>query len=105
MKNRLSVTAGQANEYTKACKDLESLRHSFNNKNKHPFLPEAELKEFEVFANNLNKILEKQGTLLLEKLNKDEILDFADTLFSNKTGLPYDENELKNIVKEGEDRY
>lgn len=105
LKNRLSVTTGQANEYTKASKDLDTLRNSFTNKNRHPFLPEEELKEFENLANKINKILETQGTQLLEKLNKDEILEFVDALFSGKTGLSYDENELKKIVKDGEDRY
>lgn len=105
LKNRLGVTAGQAEEYTKAIKTINDLSATLTNKKKHPFLPEGELPNFTNQVAKLLVQLESQKEALLSRLNNDEILEFVDALFSGRTGSPFDETDLKTLVAEGETRY
>lgn len=105
LRNRLSVTAGQAGEYTKTISALNSLLATLSNKDRHPFLPDAELPKLQSYSEELIAILEEQQKSLLNKLSEDEILTFVESLFAGKTGLPFDAEKLDAIVKEGEDRY
>ena len=57
LRNRLSVTAGQADEYTKAIKSIRSLLTTLLSKDRHPFLPDAELPEFKDYSEKLIAVL------------------------------------------------
>lgn len=105
LKNRLGVTAGQAEEYTKAIKTISDLSATLSNKKKHPFLPEGELPNFTGQVEKLLVQLETQKEALFSRLNNDEILEFVDSLFSGRTGAPFDESQLKALATEGETRY
>lgn len=105
LRNRLSVTAGQASEYTKTINAINNLLATLSNKDRHPFLPDAELPKLQSYAEELTGILEEQQQTLLNKLSEDEILTFVENLFSGKTGHPFDVAELDKIAKEGEERY
>src|ERR1051326_1722089 len=50
LRNRLSVTAGQAEEYTKAVQTLRNLKDVLSNTKRHPFLPDTELPKFRCVA-------------------------------------------------------
>lgn len=105
LKNRLVVTAGQAQEYTKAINTINDLTAVISNKKKHPFLPEAELPQFIDQARNVVENLQTQQAALLDRLTNDEILEFVQMKFEGKTGKPFDEATLSAIVAEGEIRY
>jgi len=105
LKNRLIVTAAQAEEYTRAIKTITDLSTNLSNKKKHPFLAEGELPHFNDEVGKLLTQLESQKNSLLGRLTNDEILEFVATMFTGKTGGPFDENTLKTIVVEGEARY
>jgi|688.fasta_scaffold192971_2 hypothetical protein len=105
LRNRLVVTAGQANEYTKAIKSINELLDNLSSKDRHPFLPDAELPEFESYSKNLISTLELQRKSLLDKFSEDEILDFVENLFSGKTGSPDEDSVLAKLTAEGEERY
>ncbi len=105
LKNRLNVTAGQAEEYTKAIRSISEISSTLSNKKRHPFLPDGELPKFEEHVATLIDQLEAQKTLLLERFMSDEILEFVDSLFSGRTGDPFEESHLKSIATEGENRY
>lgn len=105
LKNRLIVTAGQADEYTKAIKTINDLSLMLSNKKKHPFLSEAELPLFSEQVNKVVEQLENQKSTLLERLTNDEILEFVANIFDLSTGDPYSEDEMKTLVFEGESRY
>ena len=105
LRSRLVVTAGQANEYTKAIKSINELLDNLSSKDRHPFLPDAELPEFESYSKNLISTLELQRKSLLDKFSEDEILDFVENLFSGKTGSPYEDSVLAKLTVEGEERY
>jgi hypothetical protein len=105
LKNRLVVTAGQAQEYTKAITTINDLAAVISNKKKHPFLPDAELPRFIEHAKKLVEHLEAQQATLLDRLTNDEILEFVQTMFDGKTGKPFDETSLAALAAEGDIRY
>lgn len=103
--NRLNETANQAKEYSDAIKTIDELSKNFSKKNRHPFLPEDEFKEFEQYSKKWVSALKRQEELLFAKLTEDEILGFVEKLFSGKTGQPFDTSKLPEIAEEGEKRY
>lgn len=105
LRNRLSVTAGQAKEYTTAIKTINDLVKTLSSKDRHPFLSDKELPDFKVYSDNLINSLELQQKNLIDKFSNDEILSFVEELFEGKTGSPYDESKLEEITKDGEIRY
>jgi predicted nucleic acid-binding protein len=105
LRNRLSVTAGQANEYSKAIDKLNELAATLTDRKKHPYLEEAELPNFNDTVERLRKQLDGQRSSLLNRLSNDEILEFIEKTFSGRTGKPFDEAKLFEIAAEGEKRY
>lgn len=105
LKNRLIVTAGQAQEYSKAITTINELASVISNKKKHPFLPDAELPRFIEHANKLVGHLTAQQTDLLDRLTNDEILEFVQEMFEGKTGKPFDEATMTALAAEGDTRY
>lgn len=105
LRSRLGVTAGQAEEYSKAIKVVKELLETLSNKKKHPFLPDAELPKFEALATSLCGQLEAQKSAVLQRLVSDEILDYAVDLFTAKTGTAFDGTRLKAVETEGLQRY
>lgn len=105
LKNRLTVTAGQADEYTKAIKTITELASTLANKKKHPFLGEDKLPSFNEQVSQIVQQLETQKSTLLNRLTNDEILEFAESVFEGKTGAPFEEEKVKEIAAAGETRY
>ena len=105
LRNRLSVTAGQADEYTKVIGRINELAATLSDRKKHPYLEELELPRFTDTVDRLRKQLEDQKTALLGRLTNDEILEFVENVFDQRTGKPYEPAELTAIAAEGEKRY
>jgi hypothetical protein len=105
LRNRLSVTAGQAEEYTKAIKQIGDLVENLSNSKRHPFLPENELPKFKNQAEELCNHLDLQRSSLLERFSTDETLATLDSLFEHSTGNPFDAVAMKKIEDEGLLRY
>lgn len=105
LKNRLGVTVGQAEEYTKAIKAISDLSSILSNKKKHPFLPEEELPKFNSQVEKLVGQLDLQRTLLLNRLISDEILEFIESIFDGRTGDPFDDATLSVLATDGDVRY
>lgn len=105
LRNKLVVTAEQSNEYTTTIKDVEGLVKKITSKDRHPFIDEEAVSEFETFAKKLTTNLKEKQDSLLKKLTNDEILDFIENIFEERTGLPYTNIDIENIVKDGEARY
>lgn len=105
LKNRLTVTASQSEEYTKAIKTITELASTLANKKKHPFLGEDKLPSFNDHVSEIVKQLEIQKSTLLNRLTNDEILEFVESVFEGKTGAPFEEEKVKEIAATGETRY
>ena len=105
LKNRLSVTAAQADEYTKAVKTINDLAGTLQNKKKHPFLPESELPAFKDQVDKLVDLLDQQRDMLLVRMTKDEILDFIQKISDKRTGAAFTDEELADLAADAEKRY
>jgi len=105
LKNRITVTASQAEEYTKATRSIADLKSTIANKKKHPFLDDGELPPFLKIMDEVNSQLEAQKEKLLKRLTEDEILDLVETHFDGRTGPPFTAEELTAIAADGEKRY
>lgn len=105
LKNRLVVTADQANEYTKAVSMIEDLSKVLSHKKRHPFISPELLPDFREWTTTLVEDLNDQQGRLLERLNKDEILTFIEGLFDNKTGQVLSQEIMSGLIDEGEARY
>lgn len=105
LRNRLGVTAGQADEYTKAIAKLSEITSTLANTKKHPFLSGQELQDINDLTPKLLKQLEGQKAALLDRLNNDEILELVATLFDGKTGDGFSDSDLKAIATDGDHRY
>jgi len=105
LRNRLSVTAAQAEEYKKALAALKGIHTTLTNAKKHPFLSGQELQAFCDLIPKLETQLESRMATLLARLNNDEVLDFVASLFDGKTGAGFSEPDLAKISAEGDQRY
>lgn len=73
---------------------------------RNPFVKVDELtKVINRSVKSINTKLNEWKTSVTDFVNDDKILDEITTLFYEKVGLDYDEEELKAIFKEGEARY
>ncbi|MBC7447156.1 MAG: hypothetical protein H7330_03790 [Hymenobacteraceae bacterium] len=97
LKNRLNVTALQANEYNKAAKNLSETIAILSNKKKHPSLPDDVLKPFLAASQAAIQSLQSIHQSLLSQLSNDDVLDFVDNLFSGKVGKGFSK-ELIQVI-------
>lgn len=105
LRNRIVVTASQAEEYTKATKAISDLTATIANKKKHPFLDDGELPPFLKITEVVTNQLDAQKEKLLKRLTEDEILDFVEKYFDGRTGEAFSPEELSSIATEGQKRY
>ena len=105
LKNRLNVTANQADEYTEAIESLNRLSDKLIDTKRHPFIADKSLPVFRKYVESLVEELEKRRKLLLDRLTDDERLTYIEKLFDGRTGGPLNDDELQAIAREGEERY
>ncbi len=104
-RNRLTVTASQADEYITAVNTITKLSTTLTNQKKHPFLGEEKLPIFNDTVEQIVNELNTRKDQLLRRLIDDEILDFAEAVFEGRTGAQYDDEEIEEIIRSGELRY
>lgn len=104
-RNRLSVTVGQAEEYSKAVKTIDELAANLADHKRHPFIPEEALPRFSEQVDTLKTLLNQQRETLLRRLTQDEILDGLERMFAGRTGEAFSGTEVAEIIAEGEGRY
>ncbi len=105
LKNRLSVTAGQAEEYSRAIKVIGELAETLSNNKRHPFLPEEKSEYFKLFVDSVCLDLQAQKSLVVGRFVKDEILNQVEIIFAGSTGSPFADAQIKAIETEGQLRY
>ena len=103
--NRASIAHTQAGLYTAAVASLTSVIDSFDSTTKHPFLPEALHKEFVDISNRVISELESKRDFHDARLTSDDVKAALSEMLSGKVGTRYSDEQLKNIIKEGEVRY
>lgn len=104
-KNRPSVINEQSKNYDATLSDINDLYNSFNQKNRHPFLPPHLLGEVEEMFKKLNTYLENTKSSHIKRLNVDEIQNKITEIFGYRVGNPFPSDKLKKIFEEGKYRY
>ena len=104
-RNRYEVIAEQEKAYNEFLEKISQIQKDLQSTNKPPFLT-AKVDE------ELNVIFEKVGDEVKESIKKycdflksDPIYDSISELFSNRITGAFSEDELKEIFKEGEERF
>ncbi|MBU2877060.1 PIN domain-containing protein [Aliiglaciecola lipolytica] len=103
--NRAVVINEQSISYDATFDNINNLYKSFNQKNRHPFLPSELLGEVEVLFGKLNKHLEAAKQSHISRLNNDEIQGRVTEIFGKRVGLPLSDDNLKALFEEGKVRY
>lgn len=104
-KNRYEVIADQEKAYKEFIEKIVQIQKDLQSSSKPPFLSNTLHKE-------LDKAFEKVNAEVLESINRynnylkeDPIYETLSNLFEGKIGEPFTEDELKEIYKQGEERY
>jgi hypothetical protein len=103
---RLEVISNEIKSYDNLIKEVNEINDKIINKNRNPFLSKELMDSFETFKNNLtyesNKHKEKYE---LAFRKNDKILDKLNSIFDKKVGENFSTEKIKEIIKEGDDRY
>jgi len=103
--NRASITHAQAGLYAAAVENLNSVLDNFDSATKHPFLSEGLHAEFFSVSRKVIDELELKRSFHDFRLTEDDVKAALAEMLIGKVGLPYSEEQLKAVVKEGEARY
>lgn len=103
--NRLQVISQQEKAYEETTKAIDVLQNDLKNSRQHPFISEKLLGQLTSVLGSVSKELAKNKKVHTTRTTSDEIKDSIGNLFEGKVGLPYSEEQLAAICKEGEDRY
>lgn len=105
LKNRLKVISDQAKTYDAAIQGLLVLRGDFENPKQHPFVSLEVLgdctRSFDVIIGELRSNKELHDS----KINNDDIKESVSKIFEGKVGVPYSQDKLEEIIKDGAERY
>jgi hypothetical protein len=104
-KNRYEVIADQEKAYKEFIEKIIQIQKDLQSTSKPPFLSSA-------LHGDLNKAFEKVNAEVVENINRynnylkeDPIYNTLSNLFEGRIGKPYTPDELKEIYKQGEERY
>lgn len=103
--NRLSVISQQEKAYEDAISSIDSMEKEFKNSRQHPFIPQKLLKKFSELSKEICENLNSSKDFHNKRISEDDILDKVESLFDNKVGNEFSEEELKALFKEGEYRF
>lgn len=102
---RVKVITDQAQCYSAAIRDIESLASRFKSDHQHPFASEPLLGEFDTICAQLTESLNASRDQQLELLNHDPILQRLTELLEGRVGDPFNKDELTEIYREGVTRF
>lgn len=106
MKNRTSVISEQADTYKKLINEIkESVITPLSNKSKHPHISDQLLSELNVVITKLNEEATQKIEDINTKYSVDAVLNSLLELFESKISKKFDDEELKKLYKDGEERY
>jgi hypothetical protein len=109
LKNRLNVIASQTNRYnefkTKFLEMNEDFVKELEKINEHPFLDKKIVDDFKAVISRLKSDLETKLAFLHSLSRDDTFFSELVEVIQGKIGAPFTETELKDIYKEGEDRF
>ncbi|WP_338814133.1 PIN domain-containing protein [Bernardetia sp. Wsw4-3y2] len=104
-RNRIKVIMDQRKKYSDFEENFHKLLKEIENKRQSPFFSDELLSNFRNIQQDFNKEIKEASKKLFSKIKKDEILEKLNSIFVGNVGDSFEASELKNIYKEGEERY
>lgn len=103
--NRLNVIGQQEKAYEDAISSINAIESEFKNSRQHPFIENKLLKKFSNLSEEICQQLNNSKKFHNKRIQEDDILDRIESLFHEKVGEEFKSEELKEIYKEGENRF
>ncbi|RTQ97198.1 PIN-like domain-containing protein [Halomonas nitroreducens] len=103
--NRASVIASQEKTYDDAIKGVDELKKSLESPRKQPFVSKEVMSQAESFFERLLSELSENKDVLANRVSDDEIKASVSEVFEGCVGEPYDDESIKKIIEEGDQRY
>jgi hypothetical protein len=85
--------------------DLRKIETKLTSKHEHPFIPDKTLRSFCRLLKLIERDLNAGEAEQKERLKADRVLDEITALFENRVGLPFSDDQLAQISREGKGRY
>jgi len=104
-RNRYEVIADQQKTYKELTDKIAQIQKDLQTSNKPPFLSESVHKKLDNAFEEVNSEVAESIHKYSNYLRKDPIYEQLSELFKSKITEPFTDKELKEIYKEGEERY
>lgn len=104
-RNRYEVIAEQEKAYREFRDKISQIQKDLQSVNKPPFLSQAVDKDLNGIFERVNKEVQESIEKYNSYLKEDPIYNRLSTLFDKRITNPFNEEEIKQIYKEGEERY
>lgn len=105
LSNRLTVIDQQEKSYDDTVKLIESLQRDLDNARQHPFVSRGVMRKVNSVFDELCNELKSNKSVHTNRISSDEIKDSIATIFENSVGLPYEKDQIEQLISEGEERY
>jgi chromosome segregation ATPase len=105
LKNRPSTIEEQSKSYSDNIKSIEEAVNRLKKSTQHPFVKAEIMTKLDAVFGELKKELNASKTIHTKRYIDDDIKDSLGLLFEGRTGNPYDEAQLEEIITQGELRY
>ncbi len=103
---RLEVISNEIKSYDNLIKEINDINDKIINKNRNPFLSKGLMNSFEKFKKDLTDESNKHKERYELAFRKDDkILNRLNLIFDQKVGDNFNNERIKEIIKEGEERY
>ena len=103
--NLTSIISSQVKKYQDTIKTLTDFKSQIEEKRNHPFLSSELHEEINVFCNKFETELDNKKELVTSLILDNPIKEKLAQLLKDNIGDPIPENELKELYKEGSERY
>lgn len=104
-KNRLTVLSDQKKNYAYFKNNIHALLDEVENKNRNPFFSDTLTQKLITIKNDFDTEISQKIKDYDDSLTSDSILQKINSIFENKVGTCFDEDEIMKVQKEGEKRY
>ncbi|MCW3150049.1 PIN domain-containing protein [Stutzerimonas stutzeri] len=105
IENRLKVIDEQQEKYTTTLTEVSTLSSKLEHPRQHPFVSKSVMNRVEKSLQSLKSELEANKETHVNRIHEDDIKDQISTIFNNRVGNKLSDDQLEEIIKEGEKRY
>lgn len=105
IENRVKVIDEQQEKYTTTLTEVATLSGKLEHPRQHPFVSKSVMSRVERSLQSLKAELEANKEAHVKRIHDDEIKEQLSSIFNNRVGSRLSDEQLEEIIKEGEKRY